>query len=294
MTFVAIMSAIVVIVSLITSFVPFAGAAFGIVVPAIGTLVALFAKPKFSLVFVALSIMLSCVVSLYAIQNTLFFILPPVLAGLVFGLLLKGKIGSSFAILISALTQAILNICIYYIINLIYEINIIKMLLDLINLSNHEHIEIILGLGILLFSLIHFVLSFLIIFPRIEYFIPPEKSKKRTTFAHLLTCCLSPIWMIVSVFTIPVFSYVFLGISIFSGCFIIYEIALEKKVWKWIYMILIGLITFAFFVAITPHVEWIPYTLLIIAVIPFMLPFTYIDSRTTIFAKNVSTITMSN
>ena len=279
MTFIAIMSAIVVVISLITSFIPMAGAVLGLIIPIIGTLVAIFAKPRFHFIFIVVTIILSFVASLYAIQNVLFFILPPVITGLMFGICLRNRVGPSVAILVSAITQAILNVGIYYLIDVLYETNIITMILELLKLQSRDNITIILGLGILVFALIQFVLSYFIIYPSIERFMTNPISKSVTHLIHVCVAGTAPLAMIGSVFVVPSLSYVFLGISIYSACFLIYDVVCSQKAWKIIYIVLVTIVGFIVFIILSSITEIYPFTLLSFGIVPFLLFFVCIKKK---------------
>ena len=277
MTYVAIMSAIVVVISLLTSFIPMAGAVFGLVVPIIGTLVALFAKPRFSIVFIVVTVLLSVVASLYAIQNTMFFIIPPVITGLIFGLLLRKGIGPSVSLIACAITQAIINVGVYFAIDILYELNVIQMLLDLLNLATHRYIDTIIGLGVLMFALIQFILSYILVYPYAERFTNNKTNNKKELLVHLLICSLSPILMVISVYFAPFLSYVFFGVSIYSACFLLYSIITEKKILKIIYVIFLSFGASIAFIATSSIPDMVPYTLLFFGLIPFFLVVPFIS-----------------
>ena len=274
MTFIAIMSAIVVVISIVTSFIPMAGAIFGLIVPVIGTLVALFAKPRFSIVFIVLSVLLALVGSIYAIENALFFIIPPVITGLIFGFSIRKGMGASVAILFSAIVQATLNIGIYYLIEFIYKVNIIQSLLTLTNLVDKPDINLIIGLAVLVFSLIQFVLSYFLIYPFAENFTKRETNRKQTLSVHISISIAAPVLMVVSIFIVQIISYVLLGIAVFSACFLLFDQIISRKFVRVGIVSAVLIMASIAFILMVPEKQLYPFTLLVFAAVPFSLGLT--------------------
>jgi len=280
MTYIAIMSAIVIVISLVTSFIPLLGAIFSLIVPLIGTLVALYTKPQFGFLFIIVTVGLSLVSSLHAIENTVFFILPAVITGLIFGIIIKKGLDASIGILVSSIVQAIINIGIYYLFFLILKFDIIQLILQIFGLSDQPAIETILGLAILLFAMIQFLLSYLVILPQLSKFSNIKPNIRLTTLVHIWITLASSLLIIPFAFFLQIVSYILFGISIFSGTYLIFRIIRHKKIWHIAYICGLLFVSIIVFIGFVTTIGSEQYGLLFFAMVPFSSTLLFLLDRT--------------
>ena len=248
-TFMALMAAIVVLASVFTAFIPLGAILVMIALPLPSAIIAFYCRPRYYVIYVFGAIGLSIACTAWNFSSALFYTIPAVLTGLLYGFLAKKGAGAAFLIF----SIGILNVGFSYLsillIRLIYEVDMPSFLLGLIGLGESENAKTLMTAGIFAYSLVQSALSDLFI--RIQSQ-PLEKEKKGKDLFLLY----------------PVFGLVFLLILLPLSFFeerICYTLLIASLYWlvfamgnsfpfsrKWIYvplglLFLIGVFLFYFF-----------------------------------------------
>lgn len=273
-TFIAIMTGIVSVLSLLTSFVPLAGAIMSLFLPIVGVLVALFCMKRYYPLFIITSIGLVIVTGLYNLSNALIFIIPSLITGLVFGMLMRANTSSFFAILISGIIQALLDVAINYIVVAIYEINIIQQIISVFQLTNHNAVNIIIPVGVLFVSLVQFIISFAIISPQIATFYPEKPKKNQRQLIDTISALSFGIFAFIFIFIHIPTAHILLACAIFMSVTFFYRTIQEKKPLLYVYQVLVIIFSFILFILFNQKIEN-DLSLLLFAIIPTLgsLPF---------------------
>ena len=164
--FLGIMSGVCVILSLISSFVPVLTIISIFVLPIASSLGTRLTKTKYSIPFLLATSALMIAVSAFNITETIFYLIPSVLCGGLYGLLAKKKAPSTYLIMAVSFLSLGLNYLSIPISKAITGLNPIETTLTLLGLIKRENAlvafpAILLALGLIQTVLEHFLIVFL-------------------------------------------------------------------------------------------------------------------------------------
>lgn len=151
--YMAMMAAINIIFSLIATFFPLSGIFIMVVLPFVNAMVGYYCKTVYYPIYLCAVIGLSIACTAWDFSNTLLYVVPAAVAGLAYGLLSKLGIPSSLLIFAMAIIDMGFAYLSLWIINLIYEIDMISFLLSLLSLEMSPLIEAIIPSAIFAYAL---------------------------------------------------------------------------------------------------------------------------------------------
>lgn len=235
LTFSSIMSAISVVFTVVAYLIGDIGLFLILILPLCSSLVSVSVKFKYALIYIVSTLL----ISLIDFQLALFIILPCLISGLIFGRLIRVYLQGHFIILINALVLLIMQFASTYLINFIYEIDLVQSISSLLLLKETTFKEAYL-LFLFMISLIQSSLSFMIISSELKK-LDLEFNEKKDRF--ILTLSLEISMMILTIILFDVsysLSLLLLGVSSYIAIVLAYYIfSFYKK--KNIYPIQIGL-----------------------------------------------------
>lgn len=265
MAFMAIIAAINVVCSLLMTFLPVISVFIIIFLPFFSAVVALLCKWKYYPIYLFASIGVSFAATFYKLGYTVFYLIPSLLTGFLFGLCIKKKLSGTYSILSTSLIQLGLTYAFIPLIQAIYGVNIIDKFIELLKLNDHPYVRIIAPSFIFLISLIQMVFSYIVIDNEMK-----KIEKENTDYTNnefVLICLLGGVSLLSIPFTFFFleFAYLFMFIALFIAISIFINlIAKHNKLIIIISSICLGLgfiFVFAFYSLIQ-----MPYTLLFINV----------------------------
>lgn len=253
MALMGIMSAINIIISLISAFVPVISVFLILILPLTSTLVELYCKDRYYPIYALATIGLSLVATLWNMDTTIFYLVPSVLTGYVFGLMAKKKMPSIWSIFLTAIVQASLSIAFIPLINFLFQVDIVMTFKTFLNLQDSININTIVPSFIFTISMIQMSLSYSIIANEINKFGYNESQDEKYKCIYQLAGLICSIAIIPFAFFYLEASYVFLMFAIFFTVFIIVDFFYQKA---WHLLIISGiglLINFVLFVIFYIH-----------------------------------------
>lgn len=161
--FMALMSAINVVLVLLTTFIPYLFIFLMLFLPLCSTLVWLFCKKKYFIIYVIATIATCLFVNAFAYTDTIFYVIPSILSGLVFGLLIEKKFSLFYILFLSSLVQIGITYLSLPLIKLIYDIDTISYFLSIFKLESFEYKDVLPPLFIYVISIIQTGLSMMVI-----------------------------------------------------------------------------------------------------------------------------------
>lgn len=268
-SYMAIMAAINVVFVLLTNFVPFLFLLIVFVLPLTSTIVILFCNKKYFLIY-AISTIGLCL--LITIGDTLFYVLPSVITGAIFGLLIEKGISNCWIIISGAIIQTILTYASLPLIELFSGVSVIDTFIKIFGLETFAYIDYLIPITIFFISLMQTVISFMVVKDELEKLNRPTIDELKFKDETILISLISAL-AIVSI----VFTFIFGPISYLSMCLLIFlSINLVAsgflKMNKWL-SISIGvtlIISFFLFASLYQYVKE-PYSLLLISIF-FLIP----------------------
>lgn len=161
--FLAIMAAINAVLLLLTSLLPYLLLFLTLILPFVSLLVTIYCKKIYYPIYMLVTIGLSFIVSLDVISNILFYILPGILSGFVFGYCLEKEIPSNYSILYSSLVYVMCSYLSLVVCNAFLGESIEEVYFRLLNLNGFIWKAYLIAPFIFAIAIIQSSLSYLII-----------------------------------------------------------------------------------------------------------------------------------
>ena len=187
----AMMSAINIIVSVIAAFSVIASVLLIIILPLTSTIVVLTCQEKYFPIYALATIGLSVVATIWNLDVTLFYVVPSIVSGFVFGFCIKRSLYFGWSIVISALLQMGISFAIIPLINVLFEIDFIHDLLVIFKIYDAIPGEIFICCSFYVISLIQTFLSYFVVKNEIEKLKPMKTESngiKYFSFAGICSC----------------------------------------------------------------------------------------------------------
>ncbi len=217
LTFSSIMSAISIVLILITFFSGDIGLFLILILPLCASLVAVKVNFKYSLIYFLSTFLISCI----DFQVAIFVVIPSLFSGIVFGKFIKLYIQGYYIIIIDAICLLILQIASTYLVNAIYQIDIIKTTSQILKL-NEEVFENGYFLFLFMLSLIESSLSYLIITSELKKLDYVFNEKKNHFVPTILIESILILSSIAAIFFSQKIGLLLVGFSLYFGVVLAY------------------------------------------------------------------------
>ena len=240
------MAAINVIFVLLTYFVPFLIFILVFVLPLTSVIVTVFCQKKFLPIYMVATIGLCLIATMNNFSDTLFYVIPALISGVVFGLMIERKISPVWIIFVSSLLTTGLSYAFVPLIQFIYNQNIIDVFLKVFHVDGFEYISFMVPCFIYLISLIQSVLSYIFIkasLPKLGITVESESRFTPLLVASLILLIATGISMPL----FPTFSYFFSLLFIYFSCYIATLLLLRKKTYIYVSFGIIIIVQFVLF-----------------------------------------------
>ena len=159
----AMMAAINIIVSVVAAFSIVASIFLIIILPLTSVIVVLTCPEKYFPIYAFATIGLSLVATIWNLDVTLFYVVPSIVSGFVFGFCIKRSIYFGWSIVIAAVLQAAISFAIVPLINVLFEIDFIKDLLEIFKIYEEIPGEIFVVVSFYIISLIQTFISYFVV-----------------------------------------------------------------------------------------------------------------------------------
>ncbi len=233
-----IFSAILAVFSLIIAFVPFTSVAFGLFLPLISAVAAYYVQKKYIPLYMVGASLICVGITFFNIGDTLFFVIPSIFSGSLFGFMRTKKILPQFNIFIISLVQFILHIIAYYLLIVITGIDMLNVVVSLLNLNDAKNYMILFISALLSLSFGETGLNYLIIEGVLEKF--SIETTKEDPIARMINASIAFILGIVSILmgigtigsqTLPIIFVMMLYFSISGADYLFSKI---RPVWIYV------------------------------------------------------------
>lgn len=159
----ALMAAINVIVSELASLSPIVSIFLILCLPLTSALVELCCKDRYFPIYALATFGLSIALTFWNIEATIFYVLPSIVTGYIFGLMAKLKIPAIWSIFAATLAQTAISFGLIPLVNFIFQVDIIETFKIAFGVSQMDGIDIIVPAFIFVISLLQVSLSYLIV-----------------------------------------------------------------------------------------------------------------------------------
>ena len=213
--------AINVVCSFLTTVLPLLSIILIIFLPLTSAIVEVMCKDRWFPIYAVATIGLSIVVSLSSIDFTIFYVVPSIFTGYIFGLFSKRNLPNMFAIFLATIIQTLLSFAFIPLLQLITGSNLIDVFVKILRISNRFWFDSIILLLFFCVALIQVILSFIVVQNELNKFGQKSNCKynqeRIASFSTISAALLSAIF---SFFYMPV-CYLFIGIAYYFAVFVV-------------------------------------------------------------------------
>lgn len=252
--FMAIMAAINVIFLLLTNFVPFLLFLLIFILPLSCTLVILLCKKKYFIAYAGATLGLCLIITFWNISETLFYIIPSLITGFVFGVLIERKIPYAFSIMSATFVQFGLSYLLLPIIELITQVNLLTSFATMFNIHGDEFEYYILTFGVFFVSFMQEIVSYVFIrfgLKNLNYMLEEQEKPTLLNLTLLINLLLSLFFF----FVVPELCYIFLFNSAYFAYFAIIRLIKSKKLYNHILLVVGAVLIFFIFAILYPYIK---------------------------------------
>ena len=219
--FMSFFVAINVVCSFLTSVLPLLSIVLIIFLPLTSAIVEVMCKDRWFPIYAVATIGLSIVVSLSSIDFTIFYIVPSIFTGYIFGLFSKRNLPNMFAIFFATIIQTVLSFAFIPLLQLITGSNLIDVFAKILRISDRFLFNSLILLLFFLVALIQIILSFIVVQNELNKFGQKSECKynqeRIAAFSSISASVLSAIF---SFFYMPL-CYLFVGIAFYFATFVV-------------------------------------------------------------------------
>lgn len=228
MTFMALMSAINVIVSLLISFIFYLAIILVLILPLTSILVGLYCKKRYYPLYIICTLLLCFLVTMYDPLNTLFYVFPALISGFVLSFLIRVNIPAVYLVVASSLINLGFNYLFIPVIRFFYGQDVLLTLQTLLGLANYNNFYILVPTLLYIFSFLQSLLSLLIIKDELKKFNYPISNDDRFLYLDIVLMILFATLKIVFSFYFVDFAYLMMILSIIFFGDYFYKRAIKK------------------------------------------------------------------
>lgn len=215
----ALMAAINIIIAALSALSPFVSIFLILVLPLTSAIVELSCKDRYFPIYALATFGLSLAITFWNIETTIFYVLPSIITGYIFGVLAKHKIPAVWSIFAATLAQTALTYGLIPLINFIFQVDLIDTFKAAFGLREMTNINLIIPTFIFLVSLIQSSLSQLIVSQELQKFGIKEEAKNISDIVSFSIGTLFAVLIIPFYFVDLQFAYLFLAASIYFACY---------------------------------------------------------------------------
>lgn len=220
-SFMSFFVAINVVCSFLTTIIPLVSLVLIIFLPLTSAVVEVLCKDRWFPIYALATIGLSIVVSLSSIDFTIFYVVPSIFTGYIFGLFAKKNLPSMFAVFFASIIQTILSFAFIPLLKLITGQNLLDVIAKIFGISDRFWFDTLILLVLFLVALIQIILSFIVVKNELEKFGQKSEWKLDQIQLSNYSTLISVILAVAFAFFYLPASYLFMGISYYFVTFII-------------------------------------------------------------------------
>lgn len=221
--FMAFFVAFNVIASLLTVYLPLASVILIIVLPLSSSIVETTCKDRYYPIYALATIGLSLVASLQSIDFTLFYVVPSLFTGFIFGYMSKKNLPDMFAIFFATIIQTGFSYAFVPILKAITGTDIIDIFCKILHISNTFLIDTAIILIFFVVSLVQIILSFIVVDNELKRLGIKEPKQMNIRLIAEASTLLSVLFVVFFMFVYLPIAYLFVGLSWYFVAFIFVE-----------------------------------------------------------------------
>lgn len=243
--YMGLMAAINVVFVLLTTFVPILFVLIVFVLPLTSTVVALHCEKKYFPIYALATIALCLLCTIWKIDDTIFYVVPSIITGFVFALLVEKGLSAPWIILATIIIQVIFTYLSIPLINVLTGRSIVETFAIAFGVKDFPYLDYVVPCFIFTMAFLQSVLSFIIINEEIKKFGFELSPANFNSFLFSTGIGVCVTFAVIFALTYRPLSLVFILAIIYFGVLLMVGLINEKKIW--IYISLIGSFILSFF-----------------------------------------------
>jgi len=268
MTYMALMACINVVCVLMSNFV--VGLLFVLVfiLPLTSAIVTVFCKKIYFPIYLVVTVAICCLINL---PDTVFYVIPSIITGFIFGLLIEKEFPPHLMIFLNSVLQTVLSYAFIMLYQLITGRNIFADVVTIFGLQDFQYASYIKYVVVFGISLIQETITYVVLKTELNKFDVGTIENKKVAYAMQYIPTFAFILLsVLFAFVYPDFSYLCAAFSLFFGAYQLVELIVLKKRAVYFFLlgaIIVGLFVFACAYKAIPK----PFGLLLIQVYPLLI-----------------------
>lgn len=266
----AIMAAINVVFSFLSDIVPFLGVILVIFMPLTSAIVETACEDKYFPIYAFATIGLSVVVTLSSFTFTLFYVVPSIVSGFIFGFMNKKNLPGFLSVFVASVIQTGLSFAFIPLMNFVTERDFIGDIMHFLNIPNSKTFDNFIILIFFGMSLVQTILSYIAVMGELKKFgVKKEPTKDYSMFVNICVTA-SILLMIGTSFLNLKYAFLFLGFSWYFGIFTLVKYV---KSFDTLFLVISGSLLFISMFIYAAFNRFIPgdYQFLLFGVYPVLL-----------------------
>jgi hypothetical protein len=207
-----------------------------LLLPLASAMVGLLCQKRYLPIYVVTAIGVSLATSAFDMQATFFYVIPAILAGTLYGFLYHTKQPLPYLILYTALLSVGMNYLSIFIIQGIYQSDVIAFFLEVLGLTNHPYIQDIIPAFLLSYALAQTAISHFVIQSFYSRFHLEQEPNEKLRISYPLGGICGVILSLSLIVVSPMMSYFFLVLALYFTAFACLLFS-ERFPW-WVYLVL--------------------------------------------------------
>ncbi len=286
MVYMGLLAAVNVVFVLLTYFVPFLLFILVFVLPLCSVIITYYCKKIY---FPIYFIVVTTICLLIDLPDTIFYVIPSLITGFIFGLFVDKKIQSIFSILIATIVQFGLSFAFIPLIKIMTDRDIIHDMAQIFHLLDYQYLDYVVVSFVFFVAFAQVMISYMVMYSELTKFgISFNKNSDNIFILDLMSIACS-LLMILFAFVYPVLSFVFLMLTfIITIARIVY---LDFQHYK-LYIVELVILSLGsiFFVALLYNMIPSPLGLLLIGFLPFTISCTCLLNKSLLSKRSKDTI----
>lgn len=248
-TYMALMAAINVVFVLLTTFVPFLFFLIVFVLPLTSVIVTLHCQKRYFPIYAVATVGLCMICTIWKIDDTIFYVIPSIISGFVFGIMVEKKIPSFWIILATTVLQIGFTYASIPLIKLMTGRDIIEVFATAFGIAEFQYLDFVTPCFIFFISLAQEILAFMIIREELPIFGYELNTPKNLPLSLTISLSASVILSIIFMFIYGPLAYLMTLFSLLLGIYALILLIESKNKITYISLV-IGFIVSMFLFAI--------------------------------------------
>jgi len=261
-----------VILNAANTYLPFIGYFFVLFLPLVSTIYVLSTKLKYYPIYFIASMALAILTTPLNFSNTLLYLLPSLISGLVYAACVNGKIDAQLSYFYCVIVMFLTEILVIPLLNFVYSTDTIENILTIFAINDLENVHIFIYAVIYLVNALKEYFVYLVTKDELEKF-SYKMEETQCCSVHLLvmTLVLSLMTLTFGFIKLYDFAFLFMAITFISSILIMYKLLRLHKIYINLLVALAFILSWFSYVIHAQFHEEYTFSLIVLSIFPILL-----------------------